>query len=376
MVAEGSKILVVDDDPLVRDMLAMILSDGGYAVETAENGLEALTRLRCGAGTEVIISDMNMPEMDGNELIREIRKNDEDIPIIILTGNNEISVAIEAIRNGANEYLLKDENIQDTVILSVEKVIEKYRLKKQNLQLIEDLAGKNIELEKLNCELLELNEKLSELSATDPLTAIFNRRKLFELLALEVEKAKRYGRPLSLLILDLDHFKRVNDTFGHNAGDEVLKTTTNIINGVIKRIDIFARYGGEEFIIVLPETTLAGAAALAEKIRAVIDQHLFPVVGRITVSIGAAEFSGNETDAVRQEGGRSPLCGKKKRQKQSGTRNCPVRRITSWMTGNHPGRCRTGNARASILKLSQIISSILPLCILNCLPSLFASSVL
>lgn len=296
MGAKGTKILIVDDDPLVRDMLAEILNTGDYEVATAENGFEAVTKLRSGLGAEVIISDMNMPEMGGNELIREIRKNDEDIPIIILTGNNEISVAIEAIRSGANEYLLKDENIQDTVILSVEKVVEKYRLKKQNLQLIDDLARKNIELEKLNCELLELNEKLSELSETDPLTAIFNRRKLFELLGLEAEKAKRYGKPLSLLILDLDHFKRVNDTFGHDAGDEVLKTTTNIINAVIKRIDIFARYGGEEFIIVLPETTLAGAAALAEKIRGVIDQHLFPVAGRLTVSIGAAEFSGNETD--------------------------------------------------------------------------------
>ncbi len=298
MEAESSKILVVDDDPLVRDMLAMILSDGGYEVKTAENGLEAVTKLQSGSDIEVIISDMNMPEMDGNALIREIRKNDEDIPIIILTGNNEISVAVEAIRNGASEYLLKDENIQDTVILSVEKVVEKYRLKKQNLQLIDDLASKNIELENLNHELLELNKKLSQLSATDPLTAIFNRRKLFELLGLEVEKTKRYGRPLSLIILDLDHFKRVNDTFGHDTGDAVLKTTTNIISGVIRNTDIFARYGGEEFIIALPETALAGAAALAEKIRVAVEYHLFPAVGRITVSIGASEYSGNETDAL------------------------------------------------------------------------------
>jgi diguanylate cyclase (GGDEF)-like protein len=121
---------------------------------------------------------------------------------------------------------------------------------------------------------------------------------LFELLGLEIENAKRYGRPLSLLILDLDHFKQVNDTFGHDAGDAVLKTTTNIVSSVLRRIDIFARYGGEEFIIALPETTLAGAAALAEKIRSAVEQHLFPAAGRITISIGAAEFAGNETDAL------------------------------------------------------------------------------
>jgi CheY-like chemotaxis protein len=140
MESAGTKILVVDDDPLARDMLAAILDAAGYEVETAENGLEAVIKWRSGLGADVIISDMNMPEMDGNELISEFRKNDEDVPIIILTGNNEVSVAIEAIRNGANEYLLKDENIQEAVILSVEKVVEKVRLKKQNLQLMDDLA--------------------------------------------------------------------------------------------------------------------------------------------------------------------------------------------------------------------------------------------
>ncbi|MBF0506376.1 MAG: response regulator [Nitrospirae bacterium] len=194
MEAEGTKILVVDDDQFVRDMLAMILDAGGYGVETAENGLEALKKLRGGSDAEVIISDMNMPEMDGNELIREIRKNDEDIPIIILTGNNEISVAIEAIHSGANEYLLKDENIQDTVILSVEKVVEKYRLKKQNLQLIDDLARKNVELEKSNHELLELNNlknRFLGMAAHDlrnPLTSISGLS--------EILKGKAFG-PLS-----------------------------------------------------------------------------------------------------------------------------------------------------------------------------------
>ncbi len=194
MGTKSTKILVVDDDQFVRDMLAMILDAGGYEVETAENGLEAMTKLRGGSGAEVIISDMNMPEMDGNELIGEIRKDDEDIPIIILTGNNEISVAIEAIHRGANEYLLKDENIQDTVILSVEKVVEKYRLKKQNLQLIDDLARNNMELEKSNRELLELNNlknRFLGMAAHDlrnPLTSISGLS--------EILKSKAFG-PLS-----------------------------------------------------------------------------------------------------------------------------------------------------------------------------------
>ncbi|MBF0558869.1 MAG: hybrid sensor histidine kinase/response regulator [Nitrospirae bacterium] len=174
----GTKIFVVDDDPFVRDMLAMILDAGGYSVETAENGVDAVKKMTGGLVTDVVISDMNMPEMDGNELIRQIRQRNEDIPIIILTGNNEISVAIEAIRGGANDYLLKDENIHETVILAVEKALEKYELKRQNKQLLSDLARKNEELEKSNSELLELNNlknKFLGMAAHDlrnPLTSI------------------------------------------------------------------------------------------------------------------------------------------------------------------------------------------------------------
>lgn len=152
------KVLIVDDDPFVRDMLVMILDSSGYSVETAESGEDALKKYSAEQGVNLIVSDMNMPGMTGLELIREIRKSDEDVPIVILTGNNEISVAIEAIHSGANDYLIKDENIQDTILLSVNKVMEKYYLKKRNLELMADLAKKNTELEKSNHELLALNQ--------------------------------------------------------------------------------------------------------------------------------------------------------------------------------------------------------------------------
>jgi len=155
---QPKKILIVDDDSFVRDMLSMILDSNGYSVETAEDGKDALEKYSAMPDINLIVSDMNMPEMTGLELIREIRKHDEGVPIIILTGNNEISVAIEAIHSGANDYLIKDENIQDTIILSVNKVLEKYYLKKKNLELMEALARKNSELEKSNQELLALNQ--------------------------------------------------------------------------------------------------------------------------------------------------------------------------------------------------------------------------
>jgi diguanylate cyclase (GGDEF)-like protein len=139
-------------------------------------------------------------------------------------------------------------------------------------------------------------ENLRELSEKDPLTMIYNRRKLFDMLEMEVEKANRYCRPLALLLLDLDYFKEVNDKYGHDIGDIVLKTTTQIVENVIRKVDIFARYGGEEFIIICPETDTDGAVALAEKIRTAVEQHSYPMVGNITISAGATELS--DTDSV------------------------------------------------------------------------------
>jgi signal transduction histidine kinase len=178
MGPENTTILVVDDDSFVREMLSMILETGGYAVATAENGAAAFQQCVGEQRADLIISDMNMPEMNGLELIRKLRENNIDTPLIILTGNNEISVAVEALNSGATDYLLKDENIQDTVTLSVEKSLEKYRLRKQNIQLLEDLAGKNRELEDSNKELLYLNNlknKFLGIAAHDlrnPLTSI------------------------------------------------------------------------------------------------------------------------------------------------------------------------------------------------------------
>ena len=141
------KMLVVDDDPFVRDMLGMILQSADYEVDTAGNGSEALNKVEAGT-FNLVVSDMNMPEMNGLELLKKLRDSNNDVPVIILTGNNEISVAIEAMNSGANDYLIKDENIQDTIIMSVSKVLEKHELKKKNLQLSAELALKNARLEK------------------------------------------------------------------------------------------------------------------------------------------------------------------------------------------------------------------------------------
>ncbi len=178
MKEELTHIMVVDDDDFVNELLGEILAFNGYTVRSAKNGKEALEIFGSGSDIDLIISDMNMPEMNGLDLIRELRANHTDIPIIILTSNSEISIALKAIKSGANDYLLKDENIEDTIILSAQKVYEKHVLKKQNIRLMADLAQKNEELERSNRELIELNElknKFLGIAAHDirnPLSAI------------------------------------------------------------------------------------------------------------------------------------------------------------------------------------------------------------
>ena len=141
------RLLVVDDDPFVRDLLASILEDDGYRVVTAANGAAAAAIFSAGPGVDLIVSDMNMPELDGQGLIRAVRGAGSDVPIVILTGNNEVTTAIEALKGGADDYLLKDENIRETIGISVHKALEQHLLRRQNRQLLEDLAVKNERLE-------------------------------------------------------------------------------------------------------------------------------------------------------------------------------------------------------------------------------------
>ncbi len=141
------KILVVDDDPFVLEMLTMILEGNGYTIVTAENGLEALGKAIADASIDLIVSDVNMPEMDGIQLIKELRSHGLDVPIIMVTGVSSISVAVDALSSGAIDYVLKDEGIEETIVITVSRALAKHQLKLQNLQLIADLAAKTTEQE-------------------------------------------------------------------------------------------------------------------------------------------------------------------------------------------------------------------------------------
>jgi diguanylate cyclase (GGDEF)-like protein/PAS domain S-box-containing protein len=140
-----------------------------------------------------------------------------------------------------------------------------------------------------------MEEGLRTFAERDFLTGLYNRRIFFNFLEIELQRAKRYGRPVSLLMMDIDNFKLVNDRFGHDTGDRVLKAMAEIISRIIRESDVFARYGGEEFIILSPETNLSGAKILAEKIRETLGAHSFDEAGTVTLSIGVTSFNDADT---------------------------------------------------------------------------------
>lgn len=284
------KILVADDDTFVREMLGEILESGGFKVVSAKNGSEALDQYYADSGIDLIVSDMNMPELNGLELIKELRKAQKNIPVIILTANNEIKVAIEAMKTGADDYLLKDENIQDTIIISVEKVMEQHRLRVLNQKLMADLEEKNIQLERM--------------AFMDGLTGIPNRRYFDDFSEQEWGRAMRDATPLSAIMMDIDFFKAYNDTYGHQKGDDCLKQVAKALKDALGRpADFVSRYGGEEFVAILPNTDLNGADIVAEIMRSNVFTLKIPhekskAAHYVTVSMGVGSMIPQRNSAI------------------------------------------------------------------------------
>jgi diguanylate cyclase (GGDEF)-like protein len=142
----------------------------------------------------------------------------------------------------------------------------------------------------------KLEQELEKNATTDRLTEVFNRTKFHEIIKQEVERAKRYNQPLSMIMFDIDHFKNVNDTFGHSIGDYILKNLTQVVKENLREIDYLVRWGGEEFIIITPQTEMERAGVLAERVRKAVENYKFDIVGRITISLGVTQFKKHDTE--------------------------------------------------------------------------------
>jgi two-component system, cell cycle response regulator len=265
-------ILVVDDDPVSRALVARYLSKSGFEVVPAANGKEALA-LFDQQFCPIVLTDWMMPEIDGPQLCRLLRgkKTDRYIYIILITARDSKTDIVSGLQSGADDYLTKP------------------------IHSAEMLARVNTGIRVLNLEqsLKKANAEIRLLSITDPLTGCFNRTYLNERLPQEFSRAKRYSRPLSILIGDIDHFKLVNDTYGHQIGDCVLKCFSRLIFDQLRdKVDWVVRYGGEEFLVILPETDCAAAQSVAERLRKTVERHPFAGCAdqplRITTSFGGA----------------------------------------------------------------------------------------
>ena len=272
-------ILVAEDDPVARKILEKTLIKEGHEVVSVENGRKAFDLFK-ERFFPIILTDWMMPEMDGIELCRAVRNHQASgyVFVIILTSKDSKNDIVTGLNSGADDYVNKPFNPPEL----------KARIK---------TCMRILELER---SLKEANENIRILSITDPLTKSYNRGYITECLPKEINRAIRYERALSLMLCDIDHFKKVNDTYGHQAGDQVLiEVVHSIKNSIRQDLDWIARYGGEEFLIVLPETGPQGACILAERLRNSISKYKFIFQEKaihITCSFGISGFDSVTSD--------------------------------------------------------------------------------
>ncbi|MDP2157063.1 MAG: diguanylate cyclase, partial [Nitrospirota bacterium] len=260
-----------------------ILRKVGYEVLWAEDGINAIKLVKS-EKPDIILLDVILPGMDGYEVCRWLKldENSKGIPVIMLTVKKELSDKISGLQIGADDYLPKPYN-------ELELNARIYALLRTKA-LQDELKMKNKQLE-------DLLDKVNYMAITDALTGLYNRRRFHDVLTSEHERAKRYGTPFSLVMLDIDHFKKINDTFGHNVGDAVLKEVSGILLNSIRDIDTAARYGGEEFMIILPNTDRVQSRIVAERMREAIEKHDFTGIdSKISVSIGISGMPDAKVD--------------------------------------------------------------------------------
>lgn len=330
------KILLVEDSIPQAFALRRLLVENGYAVTCATQGVEALEQLQK-APADLVISDVEMPVMDGFETCRRIKANPDwsHIPVVLLTGLSNPENVVLGLAAGSDYYLTKpfapkfllrrigeifahkdakpspaDDDVVEVVIQGRPVQLKPARRQMLNLLLstYECAVEQNRELIRVQTDLNELNQALreqkkqlelseknlrdankllEELAKEDGLTGLRNHRAFKERLEEEVLRATRYQLPLSLILMDVDHFKHFNDNFGHPAGDDVLRAVSRILESQVRNTDLVARYGGEEFVVLLPNTTEVEAMIIAERIRKSVEKSPWSKRA-ITLSLGVS----------------------------------------------------------------------------------------
>ncbi|MCK4604189.1 MAG: diguanylate cyclase [Deltaproteobacteria bacterium] len=260
---EPQQLLLVDDDPTILNLLAEFVSRLGHQYRTAGDGLEAMSLLEQSPAT-IVITDLLMPRMDGMELIREIKKLWPETDVMAITGYSRDFHYTDVIKAGACDFIQKPFNL-DELDAKLNRIVRErgYRA------------------------------LLKRLSIRDVLTDLYNRRFLDQKLEEEAQRATRQNYSLFLIILDLDNFKELNDTLGHQAGDEVLQRLAHVLSNSIRRnVDIPFRYGGDEFAVMIPQAGTEQVKQIAERIRR---NYLNEDIGKTSLSLGISRFRGTNS---------------------------------------------------------------------------------
>ncbi len=284
-----AKILLVEDSKSQAETAKDFLERNGYEVILAEDGKTAIKAVKT-SPVDLILLDLVLPDMSGNEVCRWLKLSEDTkgIPIIMLTVKGEVTDKVAGLEAGADDYLPKPYN-------NVELNARIYScLRTKALQ--DELRQKNLQLQ-------NLLKQVEFMAITDQLTGLYNRRQVETILQKEFKTATRYKTPLTCIMIDIDHFKTINDVFGHHAGDAALKETAKIITESAREADTVARWGGEEFIIILPQTKKEEALQAATRIVKAISEHNFQDIPneRITVSIGVTSIPHPSLDIDSEE---------------------------------------------------------------------------
>ncbi|MEH7113570.1 diguanylate cyclase [Neobacillus niacini] len=258
------KVLYVEDEMFTREKLLRVLKRRFSDVHVAIDGEEGF-QLYNQHFPDLIIVDIKMNQMDGLAMIEKIRMLSDKVQIIVTTVHDDNQIFIQSIENSVNHFILKPIDLEQ-FLLAIQKSVYQ----------------------------IQLNKKLSNI---DPLTKCINRFIFEEILSREISRSERYSRPFSILLFEVDCFKKINTYLGHQKGDEVLATISTIVQQRIRESDIFARWGGEEFILLTPETNSRGASVLGESILSLINSFAFPKIGTVTCSFGITEFSPDKKKA-------------------------------------------------------------------------------
>jgi diguanylate cyclase (GGDEF)-like protein len=295
-----TKILLIENNPQEADRLRQAATQVGSSrlvLNVATTLNEALSLLKS-TSYSAILANLNLPDSRGADTARAINLRAPDAPLIAITTAEREDAGLQAMQQGAAGYMVQGEISASMLKRELRHAIERKRAEGDIKAILAEKEMLISQLTAANTELEHSRATLAELAIRDDLTGIFNRRELNRLLAEEIERSRRSKLPVALVLMDIDHFKKINDTYGHPAGDKILKQLGSLLSTNLRTTDKPGRYGGEEFAVLSPDLPKMAAAAMAERLRGIVAGNVFTISSEdkkslvipLTVSLGVAIF--------------------------------------------------------------------------------------